>query len=187
MDGQFEVDLHWQPFELNPQMPVEGQNLREHLSQKYGASVEQSRGIRSRLTELGESLDFQFDYFDGMRMANTFRAHQLLHWAAEKGLQTELEMALFEAFFSRREDLGEMSMLVTCAKRAGLPGDEAAAVMEDERYATVVREAQKSWVEREIHAVPTFVFNDQYMVSGAQEAETLVRFFGKLQARLQSA
>lgn len=78
----YDIDLHWQPFELNPQMPPEGQDMREHLAQKYGSTAEQSRGARERLTALGDSLGFHFDYSGDMRMVNTFRAHQLLHWAA---------------------------------------------------------------------------------------------------------
>ena len=98
MPGEFDVAIHWHPFELNPQMPEGGQNLREHLAQKYNRSAEQSQIARTRLSAVGESLGFTFDYFDGMRMVNTFRAHQLLHWASEQGRQTELKLALFELF-----------------------------------------------------------------------------------------
>ena len=93
LPGQFEVTLRWHPFELNPDMPAEGQDLREHLAMKYGASPEQGRAARSRLAALGESLGFTFDYFDGMRMVNTFKAHQLLHWAEGQGRQTALKLA----------------------------------------------------------------------------------------------
>ena len=99
MAGQFDVTLRWHPFELNPRMPQDGQNLREHIFEKYGSSAEQSRAAKERLVTLGESLGFTFDYFDAMRMVNTFRAHQLLHWAGEQGRQTELKLELFDAFF----------------------------------------------------------------------------------------
>lgn len=181
--GQFEVTIHWHPFELNPQMPQEGQDLRAHLAQKYGATADQSQGVRARLSALGESLGFTFDYFDGMRMVNTFRAHQLLHWAAEWGRQTELSLALFEAFFSRREDVSDPLLLAVVADRAGLDGARASAVLSDERYARAVREEQQYWLDQDVHAVPTFYFQQQYLVPGAQEAESFVRLLQKIHAQ----
>lgn len=183
LDGVFDVQVHWQPFELNPNMPTEGQDTREHLAQKYGTSSEQSRQARDRLSALGESLGFKFDYFDGMRIYNTFKAHQLLHWAAEQGRQTELKMALFEAFFSRRENVGDNVILAEVAQRVGLSDTEAMAVLESARYAQTVREEQARWLDREVHAVPMFFFNDGYPVPGAQEADTFVRVLKRIQAR----
>jgi predicted DsbA family dithiol-disulfide isomerase len=183
LPGQFDVTLRWHPFELNPRMPEEGQDLREHLAQKYGTTPGQSQAARARLSELGESLGFTFDYFDGMRMVNTFRAHQLLHWAGEQGRQTALKLALFEAFFSRREDVNDPGVLVAVAGRAGLDSAQAGAVLSDARYASLVRQEQQQWLDREVHAVPTFYFQQQYIVPGAQEAEAFVRLLQKIQAR----
>lgn len=183
LPGQYDVTLRWHPFELNPRMPEEGQNLGEHIAQKYGSSAQQSQSARERLSALGESLGFTFDYFDGMRMVNTFRAHQLLHWAAEKGMQTQLKLALFEAFFSRRENVNDPALLAEVAGRAGLDSDEASAVLADARYATAVREEEQYWLEQEVHAVPTFYFQQQYMVPGAQEADAFVRLLQKIRAR----
>lgn len=183
LPGLFEVELRWQPFELNPGMPAAGQDLREHLAQKYGGTVEQSQAVRERLTGLGESLGFTFDYFEGMRVVNTFAAHQLLHWAGEQGRQTELKLALFDAFFSRREDVNDTALLVTVAGRAGLSAALASEVLADARYAQKVRDQQQTWRDREVHAVPTFVFNGQYTVPGAQEAETFIRVLNKIHTR----
>jgi predicted DsbA family dithiol-disulfide isomerase len=180
LPGQFNVTLRWHPFELNPNMPPEGQDLREHLAQKYGTTPAQSKEARARMSSLGDALGFTFDYFDGMRMVNTFRAHQLLHWAGEQGSQTELKLALFEAFFSRRENVDDDQVLAAVVDRVGLCSADAMAVLEDARYANTVREEQKSWLDREVHAVPTFVFNGQYSVPGAQEAETFVRVLTKI-------
>jgi predicted DsbA family dithiol-disulfide isomerase len=183
LPGQFDVTIRWHPFELNPGMPAEGQDLREHLAQKYGATPEQSQGARARLSALGESLGFTFDYFDGMRMVNTFRAHQLLHWAAEEGRQTALKLALFEAFFSCREDVNDPGLLADVAGRAGLDAAQASAVLSDQRYAQAVRDEQQYWLDQEVHAVPTFYFQQQYIVPGAQEAEAFVRLLQKIQSR----
>jgi predicted DsbA family dithiol-disulfide isomerase len=182
LPGRFDVSLQWHPFELNPLMPSEGQNLREHLAQKYGATLEQSTAARARLTALGESLGFTFNYSDDMRMVNTFRAHQLLHWAGEQGKQTGLKLELFAAFFNRGEDVSNVDVLAAAAGRADLPVAEAMAVLEDERYATEVRSEQQRWLDRDVHAVPTFLFNGRYQVPGAQEAETFVRVLDKIAA-----
>ncbi len=183
LPGQFAVTIRWHPFELNPQLPEDGQDLREHLARKYGTSPEQSQVARTRLTALGAGLGFTFDYFDGMRMVNTFRAHQLLHWAGEQGHQTELKLALFDAFFSRRENVNDPEILVAVAARAGLDGAQANMVLSTARYASAVRQAQQQWLDREVHAVPTFFFQQQYCVPGAQEAEAFVRLLHKIQSR----
>lgn len=183
LPGQFDVTIRWHPFELNPRMPTEGQALREHLAQKYGTTAEQSSAVRARMSSLGESLGFTFDYFEGMRMVNTFRAHQLLHWAATQGRQTELKLALFEAFFSRREDIDDPALLSAVAQRVGLDGAEAQTVLADQRYAAAVREEQQYWLEQDVYAVPTFRFQQQYLVPGAQEADAFVRLLKKIQSR----
>jgi predicted DsbA family dithiol-disulfide isomerase len=183
MKGAFAVDIHWQPFELNPHMPAQGQELREHIAEKYGTSPEQSRAARERLTALGEALGFNFDYYDGMRIYNTFHAHQLLHWAAQQGKQTELKLALFEAFFSRRENVDDVHLLSVVAARVGLDQGSALEVLTSGRYARAVRQEQADWLDREVHAVPMFYFNDGYPVPGAQEAQTFVRVLEKLKAK----
>lgn len=180
MPGRFEVNLSWHPFELNPNMPPEGQNLREHLASKYGTTPEGSWAARTRLTELGQSLGFSFDYDDEMRVYNTFSAHQLLHWAGTQGRQTELKLELFAAFFSRREDVSDFNVLSAAAGRAGLPMSEAMAVLQDGRFADAVRAEQARWLDREVHAVPTFLFNEKYLVPGAQDADTFTRVLDKL-------
>ncbi len=178
-----ELELHWHAFELNPQMPAEGQNLREHLAEKYGTTPEQSQKARQRLTDLGTELGFEFNYSDDMKMVNTFRAHQLLHWAADKGCQTALKEALFKAFFTDGQDVNDLDSLAEVCAGVGLDQDEALEVLADARYAQVVRDDQRQWVEQGIQAVPTFVINGQYMVQGAQEAEAFGRMLDRLLER----
>lgn len=181
MPGRFDASIRWHPFELNPGMPEEGQDLREHVALKYGADASTSQAARARLTALGDSLGFTFDYYEGMRIVNTFRAHQLLHWAGLLGRQTALKLALFEAFFSRREDVSDLDRLAEVAGRAGLDSELAREVAADGRYALVVRDEEQYWREQEVHAVPTFVFQGRYPVPGAQEADTFVRLLEKIQ------
>ena len=174
LGDEVEVDLHWHPFELNPQMPAEGQELREHLAQKYGTSVAQSQAARARLTQIAESLGVEFRFYEGMRMHNTFRAHQLLHWAGEQGKQTELELALFETNFSRGENVDDPEVLAAAAGRAGLDEDGARAVLQDGHYADTVREEQRFWLSKGIHAVPSFILDGRYLIPGAQDPEVFV-------------
>jgi predicted DsbA family dithiol-disulfide isomerase len=175
MENAPPVAVHWRPFELNPGMASGGQDMGEHLAQKYGSTPEQSRGIRQRLSDLGESLGFHFDYYPGMRIYNTFMAHQLLHWAAMEGLQSELKMALFEAYFSHRENVGDPAVLVATAEGVGLDPLRATEVIATACYASAVRAEQTIWLERDVHAVPTFFFNGGFPVPGAQEAATFVK------------
>jgi predicted DsbA family dithiol-disulfide isomerase len=182
-EDKIELELTWHAFELNPQMPAEGQDLREHLAQKYGTTAEQSQKARQRLTDIGESLGFRFNYSDEMKMVNTFRAHQLLHWAAEMGCQTELKEALFAAFFTDGRDVGDPETLAEICAGVGLDREEALAVLNDARFAQTVRDDQRQWIEQGIQAVPTFVVNEQYLVQGAQEAEAFGRMLDKLLAR----
>ena len=180
LGDEVEVDLHWHPFELNPQMPAEGQELREHLAQKYGTSVAQSQAARARLTQIAESLGVEFRFYEGMRMHNTFRAHQLLHWAGEQGKQTELELALFESNFSRGENVDDPEVLAGAAGRAGLDEDGARAVLHDGRYVDIVREEQRFWLSKGIHAVPSFILDGRYLIPGAQDPEVFVAALRRL-------
>jgi predicted DsbA family dithiol-disulfide isomerase len=118
-----------------------------------------------------------------MRMVNTYRAHQLLHWAGIGEGQTALKLALFESFFSRRENVNDTGVLVDAVIRAGLDSGEARAVLADARYAGIVREEEQYWREQEVYAVPMFVFQGQYPVPGAQEAETFIRVLQKIRLR----
>ncbi len=178
-----DLELHWHAFELNPQMPADGQNLREHLAEKYGTTPEQSQKARQRLTAIGEELGFHFNYTDDMKMVNTFKAHQLLHWAEEQGCQTALKEALFKAFFTDGLDVSDVETLADVCAGVGLSREEALAVLGDARYGQAVREDQRQWIEQGIQAVPTFVINEQYMVQGAQDAEAFGRMLDRLLER----
>ena len=174
LDGEVEAEIHWHPFELNPMMPSEGQELREHMGQKYGTNRQQSDGARDRLAQIGESLGFSFNFYEGQRIYNTFLAHQLLKWAEQQGKQSELEMALFESYFSKQEDVGDEKILAKVAGRVGLDEEEAAAVLEDGRFAGDVREHQRFWLSKGIHAVPSFILDRRYLIPGAQDPDVFV-------------
>ncbi len=179
-DNEVAAEIHWHPFELNPQMAEEGENLRAHLAAKYGTTPEGSRQARARLTELGAELGFAFNYADDMRMVNTFRAHQLLHWAEGEGRGHDLQMALFAAFFGERRNLNDPAVAAEVAAGAGLDRDEALAVLADGRHAEAVRRREQLWIDRGIHGVPAMIFQERYMASGAQGVENYRRILQRL-------
>jgi predicted DsbA family dithiol-disulfide isomerase len=169
-----EATVRWHPFELNPQMAEEGENLREHIVAKYGTTPEDSKKAREQMTTLGEELGFTFNYADDMRMHNTFRAHQLLHWAGTQGRQHDLKLELFSAFFTHRRNVDDPDVLADAAEAIGLDRDEALAVLADGRHVDEVREEEKFWTSRGIHGVPAMIFNQRYLVTGAQGIENYV-------------
>jgi predicted DsbA family dithiol-disulfide isomerase len=161
--------LRWHPFELNPDMPEEGQDLVEHLAQKYGSSADQVADSRQLLKAVGLSLGLEINHFEGSRVPNTFRAHQLLHWAEGQDKQTELELALFEAYFTHGRNLNDPTELKKAAAKVGLDPWEAGKVLEDERFRLEVRQRQAGWLQRGVRSVPTFVFAEKFAMSGARE------------------
>ncbi|WP_037307444.1 DsbA family oxidoreductase [Ruegeria halocynthiae] len=164
--------LRWHPFELNPDMPPEGQNLREHIMQKYGSSAEQSQQARDRLTQIGTELGFAFNFDENSRMVNTFAAHQLLDWAESQGRQHPLKMALFGTYFTDQQDVSDIDVLLDAAQAAGLDRTAAQAALALGAHAGPVREKQQFWSGRGISGVPSMVFGGKYLLTGAQGIDT---------------
>lgn len=175
-----EHEIHWHPFELNPEMPVEGQNLGEHIAEKYGATREQSQENRARLSDIGSGLGFAFNFSDDMRMYNTFNAHQLIHWADTQDRGHALKQALFVAYFTDRRDLSDPEVLVEVARETGLDATEARAVLDDQRYAQDVRQAESFWVQQGISGVPAMVFDRKHLVTGAQGIDNYTSILAQL-------
>lgn len=170
-----DIEVHWHPFELNPHMAPEGENLREHLAAKYGTTPEGSKKARARLTDLGAALGFTFNYADDMRMYNTFRSHQLIDWAEEQGKAHEAEMALMGAFFTHRRDVSDIGVLENVASEIGLDSDAARAMLESGARAEQVRAKEQFWTSRGIQGVPAMIFDRQHLVTGAQGEDNYAR------------
>lgn len=174
--------IRWHPFELNPAMPPEGQNLREHITEKYGASPEQSAQNRAHLEGIGNELGIDFHFSDDSRIVNTFAAHQLLDWAQSKSLQHPLKLALFEAHFSKGNDVSQHEVLADVATSVGLDRAEALEVLDSGSQATETRARQQFWTERGISGVPAMVFDGKYLLTGAQGAQTYAQMLQKVVA-----
>ncbi len=181
-DTGIALEVHWHPFELNPQMPPAGENLREHLAAKYGTTPEGSAKARTRLTELGAALGFAFDYADDMRMWNTHRAHQLIDWAEEQGNAHAAKLALFAAYFTRRQNVSDPAVLAEVAASIGLDRDAALAMLASGERADRVRAREEFWTARGIHGVPAMIFRQKHLVTGAQGEATYGAILQELQA-----
>ncbi len=173
-------EIHWHPFELNPNMPSEGQNMREHIMEKYGSSQAESDASRTRIAEAGSEVGFKFNFNDDLRMHNTFNLHQLLHWAEQQGRMHELKQALFIAHFTDNRNLSDIRVLADIATEIGLNREEALAVLEDQRFANDVREVEQHWQRQGIQSVPAIIFNEQHLVSGAQGVDNYVNILEQL-------
>lgn len=180
LQGELAFTLRWHPFELNPQMPSQGQDLREHMQQKYGSTDAQSMAARERIAELGDELGFPIRNSDESRIYNTFKAHQLLHFAGEHGKQTALKLELFEAYFMHTKNVDDTQVLLDAARHVGLPQDEAAAAVGSERYRNAVRESEQEWINHGISAVPAFILDRKYLVSGARDVAFFVQLLNQL-------
>ena len=169
-----QVELHFQPFELNPQMAAEGEDTTEHLVRKYGMTAEQvaknGEGIRAR----GESLGFEFRMDRRRRVYNTFDAHRLLHWAGLSGQETQvaLKHALLRAYFTEGGDVSSADVLVGLAEEVGLEGVRARELLASGEYADEVRAQERFYQEQGITAVPSVIFNDRHLLQGGQPVET---------------
>lgn len=165
------AEIRFHPFELNPAMPPEGENIVEHIGRKYGATQEQSAATRAMIRERAAEFGFTMAMTDDSRIYNTFDAHRLLHWAGLNGGQHALKMALFTAYFTEGRNPGDRAVLLAAAEQAGLDAAAAARVLEDGRYGQEVRAEETLWQSRGINAVPAIVLEGRYLISGGQPPE----------------
>ncbi|WP_127997928.1 DsbA family oxidoreductase [Piscinibacter defluvii] len=175
--GEIDVQLHFQPFELNPQMPPEGEDIVEHLTRKYGITPEQVRRNGDALRERGAAVGFAFDLQARSRTWNSFDAHRLLHWAGttDPAAQRALKHALLRAYHGRGENPGAREVLLRCAAEAGLDADAAARVVDSGAFVAEVRERERHWQQLGITAVPSVVVNGQHLIQGGQPPEVFER------------
>jgi predicted DsbA family dithiol-disulfide isomerase len=165
---EVEAEIHFQPFELNPDMPPEGENTAEHVQKKYGSTPERSATSRQALRQSGEALGFSFNYGPESRIWNTFDAHRLLHWAETEGRQLQLKEALFKANFTDQLSTSDHDVLVNAAKAAGLDEQRARDILTSGEFADEVRREEAVWRNRGINAVPSVIFNQRWMIQGGQ-------------------
>lgn len=169
---QDRVEIEWQPFELNPDMPPEGEDLREHLARKYGSTAETGDRLRSEMSQRGKDVGFVFNYSDGMKIVNTREAHILLGYAKEFNLQTELELRLFSAYFTELKNISDRKVLAKEVASVGLDVSEAMSRLESDGALKEIQEKESEWRRMGVSSVPTVVINRISAVSGAHPVES---------------
>ncbi len=185
LGGEVPVELHFEPFELNPAMPPEGEDTTLHLSKKYGLSPAQLAKNRENLRERGEAVGFTFG--ERPRIWNTFDAHRLLHWAGLEGRQHALKRALLTAYHGRAENPGAHEVLLRLAQEVGLDVERARAILESGEFAAEVRERERHWQQLGIHSVPAVVIDDRHLVSGGQPPEVFEQALRQVAAGARAA
>lgn len=166
--GEVQVQLTYKPFELNPDMPAEGEHAIAHMMRKYGRSAEQVADRNAMIIERGAQIGFHFDLEKRSHFHNTFDAHRLLFWAATQGLQRQLKQALLKAYFSDGQNPNDHATLVILAGAVGLDSQRAQAVLANGEFATEVRELERFYQQRGIDSVPAMVIDDQQLIAGSQ-------------------
>ncbi|WP_296447719.1 DsbA family oxidoreductase [Rhodoferax sp. UBA5149] len=170
LQGEVAAELHFQPFELNPQMPPGGQDIGEHLAQKYGSTPEQQAQIRDTIRQRGADVGFSFNRAGRGRIYNTFDAHRLLHWAGLEttSQQTALKKALLAACHSEGQSMESHEVLLRAVAQAGLDVARARAILTSDEFAAEVREREAFYTGQGIHSVPAVIINDRHLISGGQ-------------------
>lgn len=181
LGDEVQVDLQFQPFELNPTMPPEGEDALEHLARKYGASPAQLASGRQTLRERGAEVGFEFG--ERQRVWNTFDAHRLLHWAGLEGKQRELKHALLRAYHTRGENPGAQDVLLCAAGEVGLEVERARQVLESGEFTAEVRARELHNQGLGIHAVPTVIVDDEYLIQGGQPSEVFEQALREIVAK----
>lgn len=186
LDGEIEAQVRWHPFELNPDMPPEGEDQALHIQRKYRRTAEEGAAVRAQMRAIAASAGVSLDY-EGAQdehgeappamMWNTRAAHKLLTFALEEAgprVQTALKLALFRAHFNQRRNVSDPQVLLEIAAQVGLHREAArAALADDELEARVVAEERQAW-DMNITGVPAMVLNGKFLVPGAQSPETYV-------------
>jgi len=174
------VELQFQPFELNPQLPPEGEDTLEHLTRKYGASPAQLAQTRENLRQRGAELGFRFG--ERPRVWNTFDAHRLLYWAGLEGRQSELKHALLSAYHTHAQNPGASEVLLQLCADVGLDVERARAILASDEYAQAVRERERFYQQQGIQAVPSVVIDGRHLIQGGQPPEAFERALRQLAA-----
>jgi predicted DsbA family dithiol-disulfide isomerase len=189
--GEVEAEVRWLPFELNPDMPPQGEGQEEHIARKYGRTPDQAAANRGQLLSIGERAGYSFGYTGAgdppkAMMWNTFAAHKLLKWAlieAGAETQTRLKRALFDAHFQQRRNVSDPAVLADVAASVGLDRAAALAATADEALGAIVRREQAAAWDMNISGVPAMIVNGKYLIPGSQEPETYAQVLRKVVAK----
>ena len=189
LEGEVEVEIDFQPFELNPQMGPEGQDVGEHLTGKYGSTPEQQAQARAGIAARGAAVGFTFRKEGRGRVWNTFDAHRLLMWAGEQGArpQRDLKMALLKAYHGEGRSPADHAVLLDVVASVGLDRQQAQEVLQSGRYTDEVRERERQFQQMGISAVPSVIVNQRHLIQGGQPPEVFEQALRQLAAQASAA
>lgn len=180
--GEIQTELHFQPFELNPKMSAAGQEITEHITEKYGITPAQANANRENIRARGAELGFAFARSDDPgggrnRIYNTFDAHRLLHWAELEDLEKQkaLKETLFKAYFTDGQSPGSHEVLLRVVAAVGLDAVRAVEILATDEFAAEVRTREQFYLNQGIHSVPAVIINDKHLISGGQPVEVFER------------
>lgn len=190
---EIKANIHWRAFELNPHMGADGQEINEHLMEKYGSTAEQLSENKKRLVDLGKAAAVDFNFDERSRIYNTFDCHKLLHWATEiqqdsnenRDIQTLLKQALFTAYFKDGKDISDRAVLLEVVNELGLDIEKAKDVLDSAEVKEAVRKEQKQFQSMGISAVPAFIINNQYLISGGQPVDVFKQALTEISAKTE--
>ncbi|WP_041523006.1 DsbA family oxidoreductase [Gilvimarinus agarilyticus] len=182
---EYNFSVQWRAFELDPDHSGEGEPILPALVRKYGSTEAEMRANQDQMIQIANALGVNFDKLQERFTCNTFDAHRLVKWAGEQGLQTQMKLALFDAYFGRADDVSNHDVLIQCAATVGLEATQARAVLNSDEYAQTVRDDEATYQQAGVSAVPAFIVNNKYLISGAQEADTLVQAFQDIAAEAE--
>lgn len=183
--GEIDAELHFQPFELNPQMAPEGEDIAEHLARKYRIDAAQIAHNQDAIRARGAAVGFRFG--TRSRIVNTFDAHRLLHWAGLEGRQHELKRALLAAYHGEGRDPSDPGVLAACAAQAGLDAARAREVLAAGDHADEVRANERHWLALGVNSVPAVIVNERHLISGGQPPEVFEQALRQVAAQESNA
>jgi predicted DsbA family dithiol-disulfide isomerase len=170
-----QASVQWHPFQLNPYMGKEGQDINEHISEKYGLTDKQMEDNKQNIKAMGKKAGFDISFDKRARIYNTLDCHILLHFAQEKDKQTELKLALFKAYFTDGKDVSDRAVLIEAVESVGLDKQEAEVALDSEHYKKSVQDEESKFKSMGISSVPAFIINNKYLLSGGQPVENFIQ------------
>uniref|UniRef100_UPI00404800E3 DsbA family oxidoreductase n=1 Tax=Polynucleobacter sp. TaxID=2029855 RepID=UPI00404800E3 len=175
--------VHFRAFQLNPHMPPGGQDAMEHLTQKYGLSLDQVKTNQAQISARALEAGFVFHPEGRKRVYNTFKCHRLLYWAANEGdldKQAALKKELLNTYFCLAVSLDDEKNILDAVARAGLDKVRAREILSGAEFITEVKAEEEFYKGMGIQSVPSMILNEEYLLQGAQEPESLISAFEQL-------
>lgn len=180
--AEYEFTVQWHAFELNPEHSGKGEPILPALAKKYGRSEQEMQTNQANMMVIAQELGINFDCIQQRLTCNTFDAHRLLKWAAERGQQTALKKALFSVYFGQAQDISDHQVLLDSVTSLGLDATTAEQVLASNQYADLVRSDEATYQQAGITSVPAFIINGKYLIAGAQEADAWVKALHEISA-----